>query len=58
MTPLGEGANQMHELLVEYVKAGFTRKEAMLVVLEILRSGMQQPAARGTIMTCSRSRDA
>ena len=36
MTQLAEGAAQLHELLTAYVTAGFTRSEAMEIVIAII----------------------
>jgi hypothetical protein len=33
MTPLAQGAHAMHEMLVNYTLAGFTREEAMELVI-------------------------
>lgn len=36
MTPLGESAHTMHEMMMSYVDAGFTRKEAFDLVKSIM----------------------
>lgn len=43
MTPLGESAVQMHELMLEYERAGFTRAEAVHIVLELLKNAANNP---------------
>jgi len=37
-TPLMEAANSMHELVTEFQKAGFSRQEAIYMVLEIFKN--------------------
>jgi len=41
MTALAVNAAMMHELLVSYIEAGFTRAEAMQVVLAITVEGIR-----------------
>jgi hypothetical protein len=36
LTPMAEGATAAHELMVSYVRAGFTRKEAVGMVTAML----------------------
>ena len=38
MTPLAEGAAQMHELVLEYERAGFTRAESLHIVIELVKN--------------------
>jgi hypothetical protein len=38
LSPLAQGAMMMFELFSEYVKAGFTRQEALQLTLESLRA--------------------
>jgi hypothetical protein len=42
MTDLAASATQLHELYQAYVDAGFNEQQAMRLVCEILRNGMQQ----------------
>jgi hypothetical protein len=48
MTALAENATMMHELLISYVAAGFTRSEAMQVVLTITAEGMRAARENGS----------
>ena len=42
-TPLGEAAVSMHELFIEYIRAGFTRTEALqLVVAQVQAAATEQ----------------
>ena len=40
ITDLAAGAAQLHELYVSYLNAGFTREEALRLVIGILTAGM------------------
>lgn len=40
VTPLAQGAAAHHEFMMTYVQAGFTRAEAMEILLEIIRAGV------------------
>lgn len=42
MTELAAAASQLHELYQAYLDAGFTEGQAMRLVCEILRNGLQQ----------------
>lgn len=42
MTELAAGANQLHEIYKSYVDAGFTEAQALRLVCEVLRAGLQQ----------------
>lgn len=44
-TPLAMGAIQSHELLTAHVAAGFTRAEAMQVVLTVYVASIFKPPA-------------
>jgi len=39
-TSFEEGAAQLHEMLVSYVKAGFTREEGMRMIIAILTAAI------------------
>jgi hypothetical protein len=41
MTELAEGAAQQHELFTAYVNAGFTRPEALGIVIAIITSHLR-----------------
>jgi hypothetical protein len=40
MTPLAAGAAAHHELLVTYIEQGFTRKEALQILMVIISYGL------------------
>lgn len=42
-TPLGEAAVQMHELVLEYQRAGFSRVESVHIVVELLKNAANNP---------------
>ncbi len=42
LTPLAEGATTAHELFISYVNAGFTRAEALQIILAIMINGIRQ----------------
>lgn len=37
-TPLMQAASQLHELVVEFEKAGFSRAESIQIVIEMMKS--------------------
>ena len=43
ISPLGEGAIQMHELVLEYQHAGFSREEALRIVLVMVTAQIRHP---------------
>jgi hypothetical protein len=46
ITSMGEAANSLHELFVEYQRAGFRRSEALELVKEHVRvAAMMPPSA-------------
>lgn len=45
MTQLAEGAAQGHELFMSYVDAGFTRQEALAILIGILTAHISPPPA-------------
>lgn len=42
MSPLREAAIQMHEMYSELTRAGFTRKQAVVIVAHILATGVTE----------------
>ena len=42
MTAMAELASNLHEVFIAYVAAGFTEGQAIYLVGQILRGGMQQ----------------
>lgn len=38
---LAEGADQLHELFSAYVNAGFTRVEALQIIIAVITRGQQ-----------------
>lgn len=40
MTALGEGAAMHHEVFMAWVRAGFTRTEALQLLVEVIRAGL------------------
>jgi hypothetical protein len=47
LTPLGEGAAAHHELVLTYQAAGFTRTEAMQVLLCVITASMMKDKGNG-----------
>ena len=45
MTPLMEGATQMHELFLCYQKSGFTEQQSLYLVGQVLKAMFTQPGA-------------
>ena len=43
MTALAEGAAQMHELFTAYVDAGFSRSEALKILIAVVTAGIRPP---------------
>lgn len=43
MTALMQAAIATHEMFMAYVQAGFTREEALQIVIGITTAGMEQP---------------
>ena len=41
ISKLAEGAAAAHEVFLAYVRAGFTREEALHLVIAMLQTGMQ-----------------
>ena len=41
MTALAIGASQQHELFMAWVQAGFTRAEALELLIEVIRPGIE-----------------
>ena len=46
VTPLNEMANQTHEMFLAYIEAGFTRFEALQIIIGITSSMAAQNASR------------
>lgn len=42
VTELGESAVVMHELFMSYVEVGFTRDEALRLVIAMVKAGFQE----------------
>jgi hypothetical protein len=42
LTPLAEGAAQLHELFVEYVRAGFTEAQAMQLIVAMITANTRR----------------
>lgn len=45
ITPLAEGAAQLHELYLSYVAAGFTEEQALRLVMAFLSAAAQGGAS-------------
>jgi hypothetical protein len=43
ITSLAEGAAQMHELFMAYLHAGFTRAEALQIMISIVTASIRPP---------------
>jgi hypothetical protein len=47
LTDLVKGAVQVHEMYCAYVDAGFSRKEALQIIIGILTAGMRRDGTDG-----------
>lgn len=46
MTALAEGAASMHELFMAYVASGFTRAEALQIVIALMTASLPPPSPK------------
>ena len=47
LTELAKGAAQIHEMFTAYVGAGFTRPEALQIIIGVLTAGMATSVSGG-----------
>lgn len=46
LTPLHQAAQQIHEMFMSYIAAGFSRSEALYLIAELLRAQQAPPQSR------------